>query len=277
MLSEKEKENIKELLELMPELDLRNLAVTVTQNMILSLTKEEAVQAIILHSATAESLLMRKKMSKEILFRYLHEKRIPCVSTDDKKTFVNSILEFWESNKKSVQLELQQKTSLPTNVQQHEINELAHAFTNWFYSMFNQQGMALGSEHFWQDCSMCMTVTSGADMEKFEVHNSALDVHKLLYNTKFEHNLYFNPNISNQGVRGKLDAYGLILVLVCGTLHQQEKCVGVFEQMFGLIRDPSACNNWKIKKTQLHLKNSQMISRLPTLEEGNLLLSIESA
>ena len=174
-------------------------------------------------------------------------------------------------------MEPHQNVSLSSNTQPGDVNELARAFTNWFYSMLNQQGTVLGPEHFWQDCSMCMVVSSELSEDKFEAHNNAEEVIMLLYDTKLKHNLFFNPIIANEGVKGKVDKHGLVLVLVCGTLHQEDKCVGVFEQLFGLIRDPSACNNWKIKKTQLNLKSNQMISRLPTLEEGNLLYAIESA
>ena len=44
-----------------------------------------------------------------------------------------------------------------------------------------------------------------------------------------------------------------MLVLACGTLHNQTTACGVFEQVFGLIRDPSSDNNWKIKYTELRL------------------------
>jgi hypothetical protein len=66
------------------------------------------------------------------------------------------------------------------------------------------------------------------------------------------------------------------MVLACGTLHQQDKCVGVFEQLFGLIRDPLACNNWKIKYTELHLTSKSTVTSSPTLAEGSLLKNILS-
>jgi hypothetical protein len=62
----------------------------------------------------------------------------------------------------------------------------------------------------------------------------------------------------------------------CGTLHQQDRCVGIFERLFGLIRDPSACNNWKIRYTNLNLKRTSIVTKLPTLAEGSLLMSVTS-
>jgi hypothetical protein len=167
------------------------------------------------------------------------------------------------------------------DIQICEVDEMAHQFTRWFYSMLNQhevhsQGAQLGTEHFWQDCNMRLVINSEMDSHRLEVKNSAANVVQLIWDTKTQHNLYFNPNLSHEGVQGKTDVHGLVMVLVCGTLHQQDKCVGVFEQLFGLIRDPSACNNWKIKYTELNLKSKSIVTSLPTLAEGSLLNSVSS-
>ena len=165
------------------------------------------------------------------------------------------------------------KTPQPS-IEAHEIDEMAHQFTNWFYSMLNQ--CQLGIEHFWQDCSMCLVLSSEKDCSKLEIKNSAADVVQLIWDTKASNNLYFNPNLSHEGVQGRTDVHGLVKILVCGTLHQQDRCVGIFEQLFGLIRDPWACNNWKIKYTDLNLKSISIVTNLPTLAEGSLLRSIAS-
>ena len=48
------------------------------------------------------------------------------------------------------------------------------------------------------------------------------------------HRLTCNPNLCEEGVRGRLEAHGLVLVLVCGTLHTSSNVCGVFEQvLFG--------------------------------------------
>lgn len=156
----------------------------------------------------------------------------------------------------------------------HEIDEMAQQFTVWFYSLLNQ--CQLGMEHFWPDCSMCLVSSSEKYCSKLEITNSAADVVQLIWDTKAHNNLHFNPNVSHEGVQGRTDLHGLVMVLACGTLHQQDRCVGIFEQLFGLIRDPSACNNWKIKYTNLNLKGTSNITTLPTLAEGSLLSSVTS-
>ena len=159
-------------------------------------------------------------------------------------------------------------------IEAHEINEMAHQFTNWFYSLLNQ--CQLGMENFWQDCSMYLVLSSERDCSELEIKNSAAEVVQLIWDTKARNNLYFNPNLSCEGVQGWTDVHGLVIVLACGTLHQQDRCVGIFEQSFGLVRDPSARNYWKIKHTNLNLKCTSNITNLPTLAEGSLLRSITS-
>jgi hypothetical protein len=168
-----------------------------------------------------------------------------------------------------------------SDIQVCEIRELAHQFTHWFYSMLNQaevqcQGTQLGVEHFWADCNMCLVLNSEKCSLKLEVKSNASEVVQLLSDTKTQNKLYFNPNLSHEGVQGRTDVHGLVIVLACGTLHQQDKCVGIFEQLFGLIRDPSAGNNWKIKYTELCLKSESVITSLPTVAEESLLRSISS-
>jgi hypothetical protein len=167
------------------------------------------------------------------------------------------------------------------DIKEREVDEMARQFTHWFYSMLNQhdehhEGSRLGVEHFWQDCNMKLVLNSEMGGSKCEVKNSAANVVQLICSTKTQHNLYFNPNFSCEGVQGKTEYHGLVMVLACGTLHQQDTCVGVFEQLFGLIRDPLAYNNWKIKYTELNLKSKSIVTSSPTLAEGSLLKSISS-
>jgi len=272
MLHEKEKKGIIDILKLMPEEEVRMLAQTVTSNMIITTTVEEAMDAIMLHSPTAESVLLRKRVSREILFKYLHNNSVPTITTD-KGTMVRKILHMWECVPHEESASVIPKTP-QLGLEAHEIDEMAQQFTVWFYSLLNQ--CQLGMEHFWPDCSMCLVSSSEKYCSKLEITNSAADVVQLIWDTKAHNNLHFNPNVSHEGVQGRTDLHGLVMVLACGTLHQQDRCVGIFEQLFGLIRDPSACNNWKIKYTNLNLKGTSNITTLPTLAEGSLLSSVTS-
>ncbi|PNF15905.1 hypothetical protein B7P43_G07985 [Cryptotermes secundus] len=284
MLSDEEKKSLKGILVLLSHQELQSLSQTVTNNMILPLTTEEAIDAILLHSPTPESLLLRKRISKNILFRYLHSKKVPIVPTD-KRTMINKILQMWGCtvhDNESTPVPVPEQESEPkSDMKVCEVDELARQFTHWFYSMLNQhdvyhQDTQLGVEHFWKDCNMQLVLNSEMGCSKTEVQRSAADVVQLICATRTQHNLYFNPNLSHEGVQGKTEHHGLVMVLACGTLHQQDRCVGIFEQLFGLIRDPLACNNWKIKYTELNLTSNSAVTSLPTLAEGSLLKSIPS-
>lgn len=97
------------------------------------------------------------------------------------------------------------------------------------------------------------------------VDNNRVEVVNMLFITKREHGLYFNPNLTSEGVKGQMNTHGLVLVFVCGTLHTKDNCIGLFEQSFALARDPFSENNWKIKKTMLSLR-SKIISSIPILD-----------
>ncbi|XP_021933156.1 uncharacterized protein C3orf38 homolog isoform X2 [Zootermopsis nevadensis] len=291
MLSNKEKEYLKEVLKLISENDLHLLAQVVTNNMIIPVTTEEALDAIFLHSDTVESVLLRRKVSKKILFKYLHNSNVPVNPSSDKLTMISTIFQMWnyhpcdepmESTEPDQECNMtSHETTIPKpDIDVREIHEMARHFTHWFYSMLNQvevqcQKKELGIEHFWQDCNMCLVLNSEKCCSKLEVKGNASQVAQLISYTKTHNKLYFNPNLSNEGVQGKTNVHGLVIVLACGTLHQQDKCVGVFEQLFGLARDPSAGNNWKIKYTELHL-NGSVITSLPTVAEDSTVRSISS-
>jgi hypothetical protein len=64
-----------------------------------------------------------------------------------------------------------------------------------------------------------------------------------------------------------MDLHGLVLILCCGTLHSHESVSdGVFESVFGLMRDPFSDNNWKIKNIKLQLQSTAGINRTPELQ-----------
>ena len=72
---------------------------------------------------------------------------------------------------------------------------------------------------------------NGETMESFQVQENATEVCDMLRNVVHRHGLTFNPNLCEEGVRGTLDPHGLVLVLACGTLHNQHTVCGVFEQV----------------------------------------------
>ncbi|XP_063244297.1 uncharacterized protein C3orf38 isoform X2 [Bacillus rossius redtenbacheri] len=155
-----------------------------------------------------------------------------------------------------------------------DADELAAKFSEWFYGLLNSSvsgelQTGLGAEHFWPNCNLALKLESPeGNLEQSVRENSDEAVH-LLCTTCVGHRLLFNPNLTRDGVKGRMDSHGLVTVIACGTLHVGSMCVGVFEQAFGLIRDPSAHNNWKIKTTELQMK-AMSVTSLPTVQAGTL-------
>ena len=98
MLTDAEKIGIYELLNGLSVSDLQSLAETVTSNMLeVPQTSIEAIRAIILHTDKAVDLLKRKKIKKELLFKYLHLKGVSIEAVADKSVHVTRVLEVWRT------------------------------------------------------------------------------------------------------------------------------------------------------------------------------------
>lgn len=140
---------------------------------------------------------------------------------------------------------------------------LAVHFSAWFFQLLEsiskgtteKDSTDWGPQHFWEDAKLTIQCNESSGTQETTVDGAQLVSEKFLSMVVIDQ-LCFNPNFSNDSVQGKQDPHGLTLVMVCGTVHKQKQFVGVFEQTFGLIRDPTAENNWKIKFSKLLLKAS---------------------
>ncbi|KAK7482632.1 hypothetical protein BaRGS_00026131 [Batillaria attramentaria] len=158
-----------------------------------------------------------------------------------------------------------------------ENQTLGETFVSWFYKLLNAQNPAMagtaegagagdfGPQHFWQDCNMKLISVTPEPSD--ESYTGSLLVSQRFQALAREEQLIFNPNVSREGVRVRSNPHGLLVVMACGTIHQHSNCLGVFEQMFGLVRDPTIDNNWKIKVTQLQLVSSQ-VTAIPKLTDS---------
>lgn len=77
-------------------------------------------------------------------------------------------------------------------------------------------------------------------------------------------------NTLPNGYKGSISAHGIAKVGACGSMHKVQhrgtpgsaaggepgpgELIGIFEQYFGLVRDPADDNRWKIKISQLKIK-----------------------
>ena len=186
------------------------------------------------------------------------EQDIKAMTTSHQRLETNGDTPQNETNSPVIGSEEDQKTPVGS-----EMQELAIHFSSWFYKLLDSLANATpgtntidwGPQHFWEDAKLTVECNEPSGLQETTVEGAQL-VSEKFYSMVVVDQLYFNPNISSDSVKGVQNPHGLVMVMVCGTVHRQKQYLGVFEQSFGLIRDPSEENNWKIKLSKLMLKAS---------------------
>uniref|UniRef100_A0A3Q0QS48 Chromosome 3 open reading frame 38 n=1 Tax=Amphilophus citrinellus TaxID=61819 RepID=A0A3Q0QS48_AMPCI len=169
-LSETERAGFTKILSLMTTSDLLSLSDTVTNKVIVVENITEAQQTILSFTKNAEELLRRKKVHRDLIFKYLATEGVAMPPNSEKHTLVKRTLELWSSVK----------------VRQ-DVRETPH------------------------------------------------------------------------GLKALTSPHGLVLVAVAGTIHRDAACLGIFEQIFGLIRSPLENNSWKIKFVNLKVRGQDAL------------------
>ena len=151
------------------------------------------------------------------------------------------------------------------------VQQFAEQFTRWFYDILNQsvtEDSQFGPQHFFENATLSLFLqTSSVQTE--EIIGSESICRKLAQFVTME-KLSFKPNVER--VEGQTDSFGRRVINVCGTLHQLQKAVGLFEQQFGLIENPDVANNWRIKFTKLKMQAVDLNANASQLEiEGGSL------
>lgn len=120
---------------------------------------------------------------------------------------------------------------------QSQCQQMANDFVKWFYDLINtctrSDATEFNSSMFWPDAAAKVNLlgVDGECLESFQVDQGSVEVCSMLKDVVRRHGLQFNPNLCDEGVRGRLDPHGLVIVLACGTLHNQHTVCGVFEQV----------------------------------------------
>ncbi|CAF1495533.1 unnamed protein product, partial [Rotaria sordida] len=157
---------------------------------------------------------------------------------------IKQIIEFWNTGS---------STTVATNLSQpittlSSIHQLSQQFTEWFYTSWNTL-TTFTSDHFFPDCQLTLI------HENQRRILGSYYVCELLRSYITNQDLRFCPNIqSNKAEESK---HGLVLLQIHGTIHQRGTCVGIFDQAFGLIRDPTHSNNYLIKFCFLNMQTQQ--------------------
>ncbi|KAF7265307.1 uncharacterized protein C3orf38 [Rhynchophorus ferrugineus] len=250
---------------------LFTLSKTVTQGLKKSNTKQEAISNIIKYSPDEISILRRKVVTKEILFNYLDNRNIKINLPTTKNLLIDKIAEIWSISRLCFSSgNIDCTENLHTSIKEceeenfgNDINQMAHQFAIWFYNMLNSG--EFGAEHFFPDAQLKFNMFMNEECHKNTIENNPKEIVDFLIATCQQNKLYLNPNDSQEGLQGRIDPHGLVVILVCGTLHSKDICVGVFEQIFALARDPTSDNNWKIKNTEINLHSKNQVNSTPRL------------
>lgn len=235
----------------------------------------DAVDLILLHSSSVSSILNRKAITKGVLFKYLHARRIAVNAEQSKNVLIEKTIGHWtdtfatkrsaaedadatnESSERGVGKDVAVERDLPENFPIHRMSRL---FTGWFFGQYNSGELC--ADDFWCDAHCRVDMLDGTDGSSSSggaVHQESGDgadvCAAVLLALRDRYAFYFNVNECHAGCQGRVDAHGLVMVLSCGTLHVRQRFVGCWECAFGLVRDPFTDNNWKVKHMQLRLRS----------------------
>ncbi|XP_053733333.1 uncharacterized protein C3orf38 homolog [Synchiropus splendidus] len=296
-LSPTERAGCAKLLQLMSKTDVLSLSDTVTNKAILVEGVSDAVETILSFTKNAEELLKRRRVHRDLIFKYLVNEGVAMLPSSDKHQLIHRCLELW-SPKPVAHFEMPERNFMD---QESEMNDagreslatasgaafdplvLGKQFCHWFFQLLNSHNPALGMQpqdwgpqHFWRDVTMQLLSRVGS--ENLEVYTGAELVSRRLLAMTKEELLLLSPNLDTPGLIAMLSPHGLVLVAVAGTIHRDQVCLGIFEQVFGLIRCPLDNNSWKIKFVKLQIcgqdspgTNAQAPAPTYTLNELQLL------
>lgn len=147
---------------------------------------------------------------------------------------------------------------------------LSKQFCQWFFQLWNSQNPLAGlpaqdwgPQHFWNDAKLLLV--SVVEIHQREEFLGAELVSQRLFALMAHEHLIFCPNLEREGLKCLTSPHGLVLVAVAGTIHRKSTCLGIFEQVFGLIRDPLEENRWKIQFVHLKIKGQLDKEMLPVV------------
>ncbi|KAF3694997.1 putative protein C3orf38 [Channa argus] len=284
-LSETERAGCSEILKLMSQGDILSLSNTVTNKLILVENVTEATSAILSFTKNAEELLRRKKVHRDLLFKYLAKEGVLMPPNIEKHQLVKRTLELWSSVKvatggqdvedEKFQVEKDKtRQRCPTEMacESRDSKEevgfdpliLGREFCHWFFQLLNSQNPCLGqqpqewgAQHFWPDVKLQLIARAGSE-QRDEFLGAELVSLRLLALIR-EECLLLSPNLEPHGLRAVASPHGLVLVGVAGTIHRDKVCLGIFEQIFALIRSPLENNSWKIKAIYLKIRGQDAL------------------
>nr|XP_045003660.1 uncharacterized protein C3orf38 homolog [Jaculus jaculus] len=279
-LSHVETEGCRDLLGLLDSDEIMALCDTVTSRLVQPEDRQDAIRAILMYSQSAEELLRRKKVHREIIFKYLATQGVVIPPATEKHNLIQHAKDYW---KRQSQLKLKEtpeplklkETSEPVaksediqlfeqqekedkKPQKIDFRRLGEEFCHWFFELLNSQNPFMGPpqdewgpQHFWHDVKLRFYYNT-SEQNVIDYQGAEIVSLRLLSLVKEEF-LFLSPNLDSHGLKCASSPHGLVMVGVAGTVHRGNTCLGIFEQIFGLIRSPFVENTWKIKFINLRI------------------------
>uniref|UniRef100_A0A8C7EDB1 Uncharacterized protein n=1 Tax=Nothoprocta perdicaria TaxID=30464 RepID=A0A8C7EDB1_NOTPE len=94
-LSERERAGCRDLLEFLDTEELVALTDTITNRLVHPESRQEAIHAILVYSQSAEELLKRRKVYREIIFKYLSTQGVPVPPSSEKHQLIDRVKRYW--------------------------------------------------------------------------------------------------------------------------------------------------------------------------------------
>ncbi|KAG8520703.1 putative protein C3orf38, partial [Galemys pyrenaicus] len=274
-LSRTEVKGCRNLLSLLDDEEVRSLCDTVTNRLVQPENRQDAIHAILVYSQSAEELLKRRKVYRDVIFKYLATQGVIIPPDTEKHNLIQHAKDYW---KKQLLLKLKE-TPEPVQtedsrffqqekkeVEKVDFHRLGEEFCRWFFELLNSQNPFLGPpqhewgpQHFWQDAKLKFYYKT-SEQNMIDYHGAEIVSLRLLSLVK-EECLFLSPNLDSRGLKCAASPHGLVMVGVAGTVHRGDTCLGIFEQIFGLIRCPFLANTWKIKFINLRIIGDKSLDR----------------
>ncbi|XP_006167187.1 uncharacterized protein C3orf38 homolog [Tupaia chinensis] len=118
--------------------------------------------------------------------------------------------------------------------------------------LYAKQHSKPGSVNVWNSWAAMANADVLGEQKVIDYHGAEIVSLRLLSLVKEEF-LFLSPNLDSRGLQCASSPHGLVMVGVAGTVHRGNTCLGIFEQIFGLIRCPFVENTWKIKFINLRI------------------------
>ncbi|XP_008830460.1 uncharacterized protein C3orf38 homolog isoform X2 [Nannospalax galili] len=268
-LSHEEMEGCRNLLGLLDNDEIMALCDTVTNRLVQPEDRQDAIHAILVYSQSVEELLRRKKVHREVIFKYLAAQGVVLPPTTEKHNLIQHAKDYWEKQSpkleetpepvtKTEDIQLFQQAKEDKKAEKVDFRRLGKEFCHWFFELLNSQNPFLGPpqdewgpQHFWHDVKLRFYYNT-SEQNVLDYHGAEIVSLRLLSLVKEEF-LFLNPNLDSHGLKCASSPHGLVMVGVAGTVHRGNACLGIFEQIFGLIRCPFLENTWKIKFINLRI------------------------